>query len=260
MPGASGLAHLDSRARMYETYRLKGPVRVQYKAAVGTTVSGEVVMGVDYDAKDTILTYAGVAALSPKAMSPVWRDSTLHVPHARAMKQKWLVTAPELSYSQESNDTPLNYRDDAVAFATVVTCTAAATPGSLWVEYNVEFASPKAISPAINATVYTTSSGTPTQKVTTTHPFTQSPVASGETFYAGATEPFTYNLTTGYTLADTGSTPGGRTRLAIRETAQAAGQEWCSSLKFGTLSGVVQAACSGSLQGLTKLLDGVTIS
>lgn len=176
------------------------------------------------------------------------------------MKQKWLVTAPELSYSQETNDTPTNFRDDAVAFATVVTCTAEATPGSLWVEYNVEFASPKAIAPAVNATVYTTSSGTPTQKLTTTKPFTQSPVAAGETFYAGATETFTPTLAEGYTIADTGSTPLGRTWMAIRETALASGNEWCTSLKFGTYSGAVQAACSGSLLGLTKILDGVTVS
>jgi len=176
------------------------------------------------------------------------------------MKQKWLVTAPEMSYNQESNDTPTNYRDDAVAFATVVTCTASSTPGSLWVEYNVEFASPKAIAPVVNATVYTTSSGTPTSRVTTTKLFTESPVAAGETFYAGATEPFTYTLNDGYQVADTGTTPLGRTWLAVRETALATGSQWCSSLKFGTYSGAVQAACSGSLQGLTKILDGVSIS
>lgn len=259
-PGSTGLAHLDSRGRMYETYRLRGPVKYQYKAAVGTTVSGEVVMGADYDAKDVILTYTGTAALSPKAMSPVWRDCTLTVPHNRAMKQKWLVTAPEMAYNQETNDVPLNYRDDAVAFAAVVTCTATDSPGSIWVEYNVEFASPKAADPIINDTIYTTASGTPTSSITTKLPFTNTPVGAGETFYAGATTPFTYQLQDGFVDAGSGITPGGHPWRAIRESVAATGEQWCSNLKFGTNTGLVQAACAGSLRAVTKLLDGVTIS
>lgn len=259
-PGATGLAHLDSRGRMYETYRLRGPVKIQYKAAVGTTVSGEVVMGADYDAKDVILTYNGTAALSPKAMSPVWRDCTLNVPHARAMKQKWLVTAPEMAYNQETNDVPTNYRDDAVAFATVVTCTASSTTGSLWVEYNIEFASPKSAAPCVNDTIYSVSSGTPTSSVTTKKPFTDAPVGAGETFYAGATKPFTYDLSTGYTLAGTGTTPGGHTWIAIREGLNTAGEQWCTNLRFGSVTGLVQSVCAGSVHAITRLLDGVTVS
>lgn len=259
-PGATGLAHLDSRGKLYETYRLRGPVRIQYKAAVGTTESGEVVMGADYDAKDVVLTYTGTAALSPKAMSPVWRDCTLTVPHGRAMKQKWLLTSPELSYNPKTTEVPLNYRDDAVAFATLITCTASKSPGSIWVEYHIEFASPKAATPAINDTVYSVSSGTPTSSVSTKAPFTSTPVGAGETFYAGATQPFTYSLNDGYTLAGSGKTPKGKSWIAIRDVAAAASEQWCKTLKFGSITGAVQAACTGSLSSLTKLLDGVTVS
>lgn len=165
-----------------------------------------------------------------------------------------------MSYSQETNDVPLNYRDDAVAFATIVTCTAQSSPGSLWVEYNIEFASPKAAIPVINDTVYSVAAGTPTTSVTTAAPFTKAPVGGGETFYAGATTPFTYSMSDGYTLAGSGTTPSGYTWYAIREAATAATEQWCDNLKFGSYSGIVQAACTGSLSTLVKLLDGVAIS
>lgn len=176
------------------------------------------------------------------------------------MKQKWLVTAPEMAYNQENNDVPTNYRDDAVAFATVVTCTATSSTGSLWVEYNVEFASPKAAAPSVNDTIYSVSSGTPTASITTKQPFTKTPVGAGETFYAGATKPFSYTLGEGYTLSGTGTTPNGNTWIAIREGLNAAGEQWCSNLTFGTFSGLVQAVCAGSVNTVVQLLDGVTIS
>lgn len=170
------------------------------------------------------------------------------------------MTAPEMSYSTVTNDLPINYRDDSVAFATVVTCTAAASSGSLWVEYNIEFASPKAAVPVVNDTIYSTSNGSPTSSVTTAKPFDQSPVNPGETFYAGATKPFTFSYNTGYTQAGSGSTPGGNQWIAIREGLDAASEQWCSNLKFGNNNGLVQAVCAGSVQAITRLLDGVSIS
>jgi hypothetical protein len=124
---------------MYEMYRLRGPVKYTYKAAVGTTTNGEFLMGVDYDARDVILSYSGTAALSPKSMGPVWRDHTLVVPTARAMKQKWLTTS--------------NLQDDHwanPAFGVNMTGTAVSATGSIWVEYHIEFCSPRApTSPAV---------------------------------------------------------------------------------------------------------------
>lgn len=133
LPGSSGLSHLDLRAGMYEMYRLRGPVKYAYKAAVGTTTNGEVIMGTDFDGREVVLSYQGTAALSPKSMGPVWRDQTLVVPPARAMKQKWLLTS--------------NLRDDAhadPAFTVQVSGTAVSQTGSIWVEYHIEFASPRA--------------------------------------------------------------------------------------------------------------------
>jgi hypothetical protein len=126
---------------MYEMYRLRGPVKYAYKAAVGTTTNGEILMGVDYDARDVILTYQGTAALSPKCMGPVWRDHTLVIPTARAMKQKWLTTS---NGQDDSATTP--------AFGVNITGTATGSTGSVWVEYHIEFCSPRApTSPAVLA-------------------------------------------------------------------------------------------------------------
>jgi hypothetical protein len=131
LPGASGMAHLDARAGLYEMYRILG-VKYLYKSAVGTTTNGEVLMGIDFDSRDLVLSYQGTAALQPKSLGPAWRDHTLVVPPARAMKQKWLLTS--------------NLADDAAsrgAYTFQVTSTSNDSTGSVWVEYNLEFASPR---------------------------------------------------------------------------------------------------------------------
>lgn len=202
IPGSSGLPHLDARGRMYEMYRLRGPVRVQYRAAVGTTANGEVLLGVDYDAKDSVLTYQGTAALSPKAMSPVWKDSTLTIPHNRAMKQKWLVTATDISPTTDGSS-PTNFRDDAVAFGLNVTSTGTGSPGSLWVEYNVEFASPRVPEPSVNASfVNNVNSGSLVDRSGF-----QCPVGPGDSFYLAASSGAP-SFNNGYTKVSTGTTDG----------------------------------------------------
>lgn len=219
---------------MYEMYRLRGPVRVQYKAAVGTTTNGEVLVGVDYDAKDAVLTYQGTAALSPKSMTPVWKDSNLVVPHNRAMKQKWLVTATDIS-PVTNGGTPTNYRDDAVAFALNVTSTGTGSTGSIWIEYNVEFASPRVPEPVVNASIVN-SSGQASLKDNTGY---TCPVSPGQSFYV-AQSAGNLSLASGYTKVSNGVTDGVNWTLVNR--GEAAGSTW------------------GSLSGLTATLTSVLAS
>ena len=248
VPGSSGLVHLDARGRMYEMYRLRGPVKVQYKAAVGTTVNGEVLIGVDYDAKDAVLTYSGTAALSPKAMSPVWRDCTLSVPHNRAMKQRWLVTANDIAPAANGG-MPTNFREDCVAFGLMVTSTGEKSTGSIWVEYNVEFASPRVPEPLVNrSAVNNTNSIGPKG-----HTGFTCPVAPGQSFYI-YTEQGSLQLGDGYTQAATGTTDGVNWTL-VNRALTAASDTW------GTLTGLTNTIgalmCSESLKALVNAVKSI---
>lgn len=164
-PGMTGMAHLDQRGGLYEMYRLRGPVRITYQSAVGTTTNGEILMGIDYDAKDVVTTYAGTAALSPKRVGPVWRNIALSVPPARAMRQKWLYTnntfTPNWTSAKNLSERNAVLPDDSIAFALQVTSTAAASTGSLWVDYCVEFCSPKLATVNGGMSLVTYSSGDP---------------------------------------------------------------------------------------------------
>lgn len=248
VPGSSGLPHLDARGRMYEMYRLRGPVRVQYRAAVGTTTNGEVLMGVDYDAKDCVLSYNGTAALSPKAMSPVWRDSTLNIPHARAMKQKWLVTATDISVT---SGVPTNFREDSVAFALIVTNTGNASPGSIWVEYNVEFASPRVPEPVVNTSVVTNTSSAGL----TNHSGYTSPVAAGGSFYL-ASSGGTPSFNEGYKTLETGQTGGVNWTLVNRAT-EAVSDTWGSLT--GLTTTIVSVLASENLHALIRAYKAISL-
>ena len=251
VPGSSGLAHLDARGRMYEMYRLRGPVRVQYKAAVGTTANGEVLMGVDYDAKDSVLTYAGTAALSPKTMCPVWRDATLNIPHGRAMKQKWLVTATDMTPTA-AGAAPTNFREDSIAYSLIVTSTGDDNSGSLWVEYNVEFASPRLPEPIVNASVLNSSSAA----TILNHSGYTCPVNPGESFYLASTGG-TPTLASGYQKVSEGTTNGVDWTLVNRAAATV-------SDVWGTLSGLttslVAVFASENLSALTRSYKNISLT
>lgn len=251
VPGSSGLPHLDTRGRMYEMYRLRGPVRVQYRAAVGATANGEVLIGVDYDAKDAVLTYEGTAALSPKSMTPVWRDSTLSVPHNRAMKQKWLVTATDISAAPGLSGTPDNFREDAIAFGLNITSTGDNNTGSIWIEYNVEFASPRQPDIPVNRSIC--AYGTPTQATASLfgHAGFEAPVPRGSSFYV-TTSQGTPTLQSGYTQLSTGSTDGVTWKELLRDT---------DANIWGSLSGVsnsmVSVLSSASLKSLLQAAKSI---
>jgi len=251
-PGSSGLPHLDARGRMYEMYRLRGPVRVQYRAAVGTTTNGEVLIGVDYDAKDAVLSYQGTAALSPKSMTPVWKDSVLVVPHNRAMKQKWLVTATDISPTT-AGGTPINYRDDAIAFGLNITSTGASATGSVWIEYNVEFASPRVPEPIVNASVVNTTGNV---SIMNRSGYT-CPVDPGQNFYISSTSGNSFNLSTGYTSLESGATDGVTWTLVKRAT-DAASNIWGAVADLTT--GLVAVLASENINALIRARKALLVS
>nr|UHS72091.1 MAG: hypothetical protein 2 [Tombusviridae sp.] len=162
-PGVTGLPHLDARAAMYEMYRLVGPLKIEYKTAAATTTPGEVIIGIDSDPQDATLTYIGTAALSPKAITPVWKNATLVVPPGHAMKQKWLNTQTSIGAYDNLGASGVfevkNWPYDSVALGIQVTSTgpSGSATGSIWVEYDIELSSPKVldITSGISAVPYT---------------------------------------------------------------------------------------------------------
>lgn len=201
LPGATGMPHLDARAGLYEMYKIIG-VRFIYKAAVGTTVNGEVLLGVDFDSRDIVPSYQGTAALQPKATGPVWRDFGLRVPPGRAMKQRWLLTS--------------NLQDDAPAqgaFTLQVTNTSTVVPGTIWCEYYLEFVSPRIPTRPVAVTTLNVSSqggSTGEGKIGTTDALI-SPSSSGDGFYVMKTPGYDYRLASGFSqtkVADVPSTTG----------------------------------------------------
>lgn len=144
---------------------------MSYKPAVGSTAAGQVLLGVDYDPADATLTYNSTAALSPKAVCPVWRETSLSIPPGRAMKQKWLYTDASGSRASatEGSDFHFDLRPETAAFGLQVTSTyQSGSPGSLWVEYNLEFCSPRQPMKIANAAVLTQPNGSEPNNATTT--------------------------------------------------------------------------------------------
>lgn len=128
-PGKTTLPRLDKYALMYEQYRYLS-LSIRFTVRVGTTVSGMYLAGPTYVYGEQVSSIADVAALSPKVHAAVWQPTTLSIPVARIMKQKWLrVWGPTLM------------ADKADAFA----CNLAAyvdgdqAEVDAWVSYNVEF-------------------------------------------------------------------------------------------------------------------------
>lgn len=153
---------------------------------------------------------------------------------------------------------PANFRNDAVAFAYQVTSTGDSATGSLWVEYNVEFASPKVPEPplALDVLSYGTSTSSPTTttQLSTANPL-KCPVGQGGTFYAGLTKG-SLSANHGYRIV---ATPVSDSNMKIYEIANDTGSLGGT---WATITGIANTALflatSSGVQSiqrtLTKLL------
>lgn len=165
------------------------------------------------------------------------------------MKQKWLVTATDISVT---SGVPTNFREDSVAFALIVTNTGAASPGSIWVEYNVEFASPRIPEPVVNTSIVTSTSSAGI----TSHSGYTCPVPAGGSFYL-ANSGGTPSYSTGYTKVDSGST-GGVNWTLVNRAAEATSDTWGSLT--GLSSALVSVFASENLNALIKAYKAITLS
>lgn len=126
-PGASQLSRLDAIANLYEQYALKS-CAIEYRTASGTTATGQIIAGIDYNAQTLQTSASTISNLMPREVVPVWENFCLTVDPGRAMKQRWLFTG---------NKDPGN----ANAFALQLV-SPSANPGTIWVKYSIHFTSP----------------------------------------------------------------------------------------------------------------------
>lgn len=167
------------------------------------------------------------------------------------MKQKWLVTATDISPTT-TGGTPTNYRDDAIAFGLNITSTGATATGSVWIEYNVEFASPRVPEPIVNASVVNSTSSA---SILNRSGY-MCPVDPGQSFYV-ATTTGTLNLASGYQQLQTGSTDGMGWTLVKRD-------ETAPSSTWGTITGLTSTLAavlsSENLNALYRAYKAIAFS
>lgn len=164
------------------------------------------------------------------------------------MKQKWLVTATDISVT---SGVPTNFREDSVAFALIVTNTGNASPGSIWIEYNVEFASPRVPEPVVNTSVVTNTSSAGL----TNHSGYTSPVAAGGSFYL-ANSGGTPSFNEGYKTLESGQT-GGVNWTLVNRAAEAVSDTWGSLTGLSTT--IVSVLASENLHALIRAYKAISL-
>lgn len=132
-PGNSGLPMLDNVASLYDQYKIVSCL-LEYRTVTGTTTSGELVSGVDYNPETTDTSYESIVLLSDKMMGPLYQDMQTRVSVDKSMKNmSWRYTT-----QQDAGVGP--------AFQQITSATTAVpnlVVGRMWVKYVIEFCSPK---------------------------------------------------------------------------------------------------------------------
>lgn len=170
------------------------------------------------------------------------------------MKQRWLVTASDISPVADGS-APSNFRDDAVAFGLNITSTGTSGSGSIWVEYNVEFASPRQPEPPVNASIQATGTTSKAANLTS-HAGTLCPVEPGQTFYITSTGG-SPQLSSGYTQVGSGTTDGVHWTQVARAIS-AASDTWGSYT--GNSNTLYAVLASASLAALTRAFKRINIA
>jgi hypothetical protein len=116
---------------MFDLYQLKS-CSIRYLPAVGTTVAGTIIGGIDYDPTDLPSTQAGVQALSNVLRNPVWDSSASRVDVSRAQKARNMFTA----------NSGGSHPDLQKAFALCLWNSGPDSCGQIYVDYVIDFSSP----------------------------------------------------------------------------------------------------------------------
>lgn len=136
VPGKSGIPVLDKLGAVFERYQVHS-CTLHWRTTSGTTRNGAVVVGVDWDPKDSPGNFQQVAALAPNCRGAVWSEFNLPLPPSKLMSRTWLMTG--------SGTTDRDEAAFAVSVAVQADATTVATTyGDLWVTYKVTLQGPTA--------------------------------------------------------------------------------------------------------------------
>lgn len=97
--------HFKALAKVYKRFKFTS-VSLEYQGTVGSTVGGNIIVGVTYDpppapaeGKSYDFSFAQVAACSPNRQSAPWKNWKMVVPIAKMAPQRWLETVGETEAS-----------------------------------------------------------------------------------------------------------------------------------------------------------------
>lgn len=128
-------AWLKGLAKNFDRYRWLSAV-VEYKPAVGTTTTGLMAFGPDWNSGTSTTTYTReeVLAATPLSEAPVWQQQSLPLPKARLMSRKdyRISTKDDTTWDDDSAF------DVMPCFIMWATTGAKSIVGELWVSYTVE--------------------------------------------------------------------------------------------------------------------------
>lgn len=128
-PGKAGIPQLDRFAGIYENYQLRY-LQISYRPSAGTTVPGNLLIGIDYNPNGPDRKAADIALLEPNASGTVFSPTSIRAVINRVMKGKtWLYTAIA------GTDDPASK-----SFCLYVDAQTEASPiGQIWVDYKIAF-------------------------------------------------------------------------------------------------------------------------
>lgn len=206
-PGKSGLTRLDQYGAMFEQYRVEKCI-VKYRTSSGTTSSGAILLGIDYEASDLPATLHALQVAQPLLRVPVWQSGELLPQLSKLNKAKWMFTA-----GGTVNNTP-GY---TAAFAAVASAPAVAAPtiasyGDVWCEYQVRFTGPTASNAgALSLAIVDRSAGgltiLPDNTQLTANQLCLGPAGAGLNYLEMGVPGRSYWPPSWYTLALTGAQP-----------------------------------------------------
>lgn len=117
--------------KIFDRYKIHR-FRVIYRPSCGSTTSGSVIFGVDWDAKKmSAVSYKTIATLTPILDVPLWQSGELELPASRLMTRKEYMISDDSTDGFDSTPGYLCFAasgDDATKIA-----------GHLWVDYDISF-------------------------------------------------------------------------------------------------------------------------
>lgn len=151
--GESGVPHLDRFGAIYENAQIRH-MRINYKPSAGTTIPGNLTMGIDYSPKNERKA-EDIKTLDTNASGTIFSPSSLRVIVNRAQKNvSWLPTA---AAGDEKHAFFALYIDAQ---------TKAEDVGQIWISYKIAFSDPTSPSgTAVNKQSITTVTSTLTSDI-----------------------------------------------------------------------------------------------